>query len=124
MKILCIQCGGEFSISAEQLGGKGSCPHCRAEIALPKAHEEPAAKAAPRRSLFQILDGSISGLGSMIVHMAILLLIALFQSNTGGGAGEGLTNEVLIGVLPSEQLTDQQEEQVSADAVKQDKSAD
>lgn len=124
MKILCIQCGGEFSITAEQLGGKGSCPHCRAEVALPKAHEEPAAKAAPRRSLFQILDGSISGLGSMIVHMAILLLIALFQSNTGGGAGEGLTNEVLIGVLPSEQLTDQQEEQVSADDVKQDKSTD
>lgn len=124
MKILCIHCGGEFSIKAEQLGGKGSCPHCAAEITLPKAHEEAPAHAAPRRSLFQILDGSISGLGSMIIHMAALLLIALFQSNTGGGAGEGLTNDVLIGVLPSEQLTDQQEEQVSADNVTQSKSAE
>ena len=124
MKILCIQCGGEFSISAEQLGGKGSCPHCGAEVALPKAHQETAAQAAPRRGIFQLLDGSISGLGSMIIHMAILLLIALFQTNSGGGSGEGLTNDVLIGVLPSEQLTDQQEEQVSADDVTQSKSAD
>ena len=124
MKILCIQCGGEFSIKSEQLGGKGSCPHCQAEVPLPKAHEETPSEVAPRRGVFQILDGSISGLGSMIIHMGILLLIALFQSNSGGGAGEGLTNDVLIGVLPSEQLTDQQEEQVSADDVKQSKSAE
>ena len=119
MKILCIHCGGEFSIKAEQLGGKGSCPHCRAEITLPKAHEDAPAQTPPRRGVFQLLDGSISGLGSMVIHMTLLLLIALVQSNTGGGAGEGLSNEVLIGVLPSEQLTDQQEEQVSADEVKQ-----
>ena len=124
MKILCIQCGGEFSIKAEQLGGKGSCPHCAAEITLPKAHEDAPVHAASRRGVFQWLDGSISGLGSMIIHMAILLLVALVQSNTGGGAGEGLTNDVLIGVLPSEQLTDQQEEQVSADDVTQSKSAE
>jgi len=124
MKILCIQCGGEFSIKAEQLGGKGSCPHCHAEVPLPKAHEEGPVQAEPRRGLFQILDGSISGLGSMIIHMGILLIIALFQSNSGGGPGEGLTNDVLIGVLPSEQLTDQQEEQVSADDVKQSSSSD
>ncbi len=72
----------------------------------------------------QILDGSISGLGSMIIHMLILMLVVLWQSHSGGGAGEGLTNDVLIGVLPSEQLTDQQEERVSADEVKQSKTAD
>jgi Mg-chelatase subunit ChlD len=56
--------------------------------------------------------------------MSVLLIIALWQTGSGGGPGEGLTNDVLIGVLPSEQLTDQQEEQVSADDVKQTKSAD
>ncbi|MFN0017851.1 MAG: VWA domain-containing protein [Pirellulaceae bacterium] len=124
MKILCIHCGGEFSIKPEQLGSKGSCPHCQAEITLPKAHVDAPVQVPVRRSLFQILDGSISGLGSMIIHMAVLLLVALFQSHSGGGAGEGLTNDVLIGVLPSEHLTDQQEEQVSADDVKQTKSSD
>ena len=123
MKILCIHCGGEFSILADQLGGKGNCPHCRAEITLPKAHQDAPTAAAPRRSLFQLLDGSISGLGSMIIHMGLLLAVALFQPKTRG-SGEGLTNEVLIGILPSEQLTDQQEEQVSADDVKQDRSAE
>ena len=124
MKILCIHCGGEFSIKPEQLGTKGSCPHCQAEITLPKAHEDAPAHVPARRSVFHILDGSISGLGSMIVHMLILLLVVLFQSHSGSGAGEGLTNDVLIGVLPSEQLTDQQEEKVSADEVKQSKTAD
>lgn len=122
MKILCIHCGGEFSISADQLGGKGHCPHCHADITLPKAHQDSPAPA-PRRSLYQWLDGSISGLGSMIIHMALLLLVALFQPRTQG-SGEGLSEEVLIGVLPSEQLTDQQEEHVSADEVRQDKSAE
>ena len=84
MKILCIQCGGEFSIKAEQLGGKAACPHCHAEITLPKAHGEAPVEHAPRRSVFQALDGSISGLGSMIIHMAALLIIALWQANTGG----------------------------------------
>lgn len=124
MKILCIHCGGEFSIKPEQLGTKGSCPHCQAEITLPKAHEDAPAQVPARRSVFQVLDGSISGLGSMIIHMLILLLVVFFQSRSGGGAGEGLTNDVLIGVLPSEQLTDQQEEKVSADEVKQSKTAD
>src|SRR3954453_14437063 len=117
MKIVCIHCGGQFSITADQLGGKGHCPHCRAEICLPKAHEDKPAPAEPRRGLFQLLDGSISGLGSMILHMSLLLIVALFQPKIRGGGGEGLTEEVLIGVLPSEQLTDQQEEQVSADEV-------
>jgi Mg-chelatase subunit ChlD len=124
MKILCIHCGGEFSIKPEQLGSKGSCPHCQAEITLPKAHQDAPIHTPLRHSVFQLLDGSISGLGSMIIHMAVLLLVALFQSHSGGGAGEGLTNDVLIGVLPSEHLTDQQEEQVSADDVKQTKSSD
>jgi len=124
MKILCIHCGGEFSIKAEQLGGKGSCPHCKAEVTLPKAHEDPPVHEPARRGVFQVLDGSISGLGSMIIHMTILLVIALWQTNSGGGAGEGLSNEVLIGVLPSEQLTDQQEEQVSADDVRQERPVD
>ena len=123
MKILCIHCGGEFSISADQLGGKGNCPHCRAEITLPKAHQDAPATAAPRRGLFQWLDGSISGLGSMIIHMGLLLAVALFQPKTRG-SGEGLTDEVLIGILPSEQLTDQQEEQVSAGEVKSNRSAE
>lgn len=52
----------------------------------------------------------------MVIHFTIVLVIALIQPKTQG-SGEGLSEEVLIGVLPSEVLTDQQEEQVSADEV-------
>ena len=40
MQLSCIHCGQEFSITADQLGGRGRCPHCHGEIELPKASDE------------------------------------------------------------------------------------
>ncbi|MEM9410199.1 MAG: hypothetical protein AAGA30_03745 [Planctomycetota bacterium] len=37
MNITCSQCLKEFSITAEQLGTRGKCPHCRATIKLPRS---------------------------------------------------------------------------------------
>jgi hypothetical protein len=47
--------------------------------------------------------------------MTAMLVIALAQhwTSAAGGSGEGTTNEVLIGVLPSQELSDQQEEAIS-----------
>ncbi|MEX2027085.1 MAG: vWA domain-containing protein, partial [Pirellulaceae bacterium] len=71
------------------------------------------------------LDSSISFLGSLVIHMGAMLLIALVQHlNLEGGSGEGTTQEVLIGILPSQELTDQQEESLSATEVKTDSQAD
>ena len=122
MKITCIHCGGQFSITADQLGGKGRCPHCRGEINLPKP-EQPKAEAKPERvTPSNWLENSISGLASLVIHMSILLLVALFQ--TEGGSGEGLSEDVLIGVLPSEQLSDRQESDLSTAEVKRDQPAE
>jgi Mg-chelatase subunit ChlD/DNA-directed RNA polymerase subunit RPC12/RpoP len=117
MKLICIHCGGEFTILAEHLGGKGRCPHCKSEITLPKA--EPKAADAGHRTPSNWLENSISFMGSLAIHMTAMLLIALVQHWTfEGGSGEGTTSEVLIGILPSEQLTDLQVEAICAAEVK------
>lgn len=120
MNLICIHCGGEFTILADHLGGKGRCPHCKGEISLPKA-ADPKAPADIRRTPVGWLDNSISFLGSLVIHMTAMLLIALVQNwQSAAGSGEGTTHEVLIGVLPSQELTDQQEEAISAGEVKTD----
>ncbi len=123
MKLICIHCGGEFTILAEHLGGKGRCPHCKSEITLPKAADP---KQAPTRAPpGSWLENSISFMGSLAIHMTAMLLIALVQHWTfEAGSGEGTTQEVLIGILPSQELTDQQEEAISAAEVKTDNQTD
>jgi Mg-chelatase subunit ChlD len=113
MKIICIHCGGEFAIRAEDLGGRGLCPHCRREVALPKVSNAAAAAKKPEKHRpTNWLEGSISGLISMVLHMLVFLAVALFQTTGGsGGAGEG--EEVQIGVMPVKDLIDRPEEQLS-----------
>src|SRR5438552_13055069 len=86
MKIICIHCGGEFTIRAQDLGGRGLCPHCRGEIALPKVSNAAAAVQKPERQRpTSWLEGSISGLISMVLHMLVFLAVALFETTGGRG---------------------------------------
>ena len=120
VKIVCIHCGGEFSIRAQDLGGKGLCPHCKGEITLPKAEQPQAEAAAHRPGPTSWLDGSISGLVSLVFHMALFLLIALTQQQYGGTGVAGEGEEVLIGKLPTEELSESPEEQLTSAEVQKE----
>jgi len=124
MKIICIHCGGEFTIRAQDLGGEGRCPHCRASVVLPKASTAPAAEERREHQRpTNWLEGSISGLISLVLHMTVFLVVALFQATGGrGGAGEG--EEVLIGMLPERNLIDRPEEQLTATEVEKTQASD
>ena len=125
MELPCIHCGHKFSVRDDQLGGRGRCPHCRQEIVLPKASgskkpEKKAAAGAP----FLWLENSISGLGSLIFHTALFLALALFQFGHTGGDGVGDGEDVLIGEIPSEKLSNSMSEELKADdEIKKDKSS-
>ena len=123
MKIICVHCGGEFTIRPEDLGGKGACPHCRGTIALPKAAGPASGEAGHERQRpTNWLDGSIAGLVSLVLHMTAFLIIALLQDMGGqGGAGEG--EEVLIGLMPTQNLVDRPEEQLTATEVERQQSS-
>lgn len=112
MQLSCIHCGGVFTISAEQLGGRGRCPHCRGEIILPKAAEEEPQPVEAAGEPSHWREHTISGLGSLAVHLALILCLALIQF--GGRGGEGFAEDVLIGEFPSEKLDDQPEQELQA----------
>jgi Mg-chelatase subunit ChlD/DNA-directed RNA polymerase subunit RPC12/RpoP len=109
MQLACVHCGNEFSISAEQLGTRGRCPHCRAQITLPKA--DSAAESGELEAPKPWLENSISGLGSFVLHLVALLLLALIP---WGGRGEtaGESNEIFIGDLAVEHLTNDNDDQL------------
>ncbi len=110
MNLACIHCGQVFSISAEQLGGRGRCPHCQGEIELPSAagDGEDVLQAPPGN----ILENSISGLASMVIHMVLFIILCLITWGGVGGGGEG--EQLEIGSLPSEILDNSQEEDFTA----------
>ncbi len=124
MELACIHCGWRFTITPEQLGTEGKCPRCGEIILLPRADDfrsESALYAAEHDAVVrrkQWLSNSISALASCVIHMA--LVIALAMVTYGGSEGLGDSEEVLLGSLPSEQLTQDQEESLDvAEVVKQ-----
>ena len=126
MKVACIHCGRAFSIHAADLGSVAACPHCQGQNLLPKPQSAATAAPAPPHERTRPrgwLDGSISGLISLVLHMSLLLAIVLWQAEGGsGGAGEG--EEVLIGLLPTEDLVERPEAQLSTAEVTKQQSAD
>jgi len=112
MQLSCVHCGKQFTISVDQLGGAGRCPHCRGEIHLPKAedpNQQPDENVPVPHS--QWWENSVSGLASLVIHLVLILIFALIKF--GGPGGEGLAEDVLIGELPSVQLGDTQDEELA-----------
>ncbi len=115
MNVRCFHCGKSVQISAEQLGGEVQCPACGGVVRLPEADAR-----EPTRSVATLLGGgwlnnSVSGLISLVLHMAILLTFAMVTCDfRGGGGAEG--EEVLIGELPQLQLSQQNDEALDAEA--------
>jgi hypothetical protein len=110
MRLSCVHCGKLFTITAEQLGGRGHCPHCRGEIRLPEVADgvetQPVTELVEQHHWW---ENSISGLVSLVFHMVLMLVLALitYGSPGVGGAGE----DVLIGDLPSIALNDGQDQE-------------
>lgn len=119
MKVTCIHCGKTFGITAAHLGGRGYCPHCKGEIVLPSAQETAAAKPEPEHvPPWMATYRALSVVSSFFVHLVIFLLMMIATSwgcqGGPGGPGEG-TSEVLIGSLPSETLSTNQDERFQAE---------
>lgn len=108
MKVHCIHCGQAFTITAEQLGKRGKCPHCRKQITLPKSHKQSVYKAEQLKPPSRFLESMLCGMSAVVLHSMVLIVFALIPwgefSDGQGGEGE----QILIGQLAREQLVDNQ----------------
>ena len=98
MKILCTYCGDYFTITAEQLGTRGKCPHCKATIILPKAADSGSLDGELNRpSLW--MERWLSMFVALFLHLLFIgvLLLIPYQYFTEGELPEG--EEVRIGTL-------------------------
>ena len=110
MNITCSHCGGRFSITVEQLGTRGKCPHCRATIVLPRSRSMVTDHGAALEPPSFWTESLLCGIGAIGLHLILLILLAMvpwrhFQESS---LGEG--EPVLIGRLPPRSLMDMPEE--------------
>lgn len=75
MKLNCVYCGDVFSVSAEQLGGRGRCPHCKEVVYLPKPESDgrpvdlqAVSDASPWRYLSAVA-------GAVSIHLVFLIFL-------------------------------------------------
>lgn len=77
MKLNCIYCGKLFSISAEQLGGQGKCPHCHEIVYLPKADSPVAAADTSLLHASASWHYVIAFGAAVLLHMVLLMVLAV-----------------------------------------------
>jgi DNA-directed RNA polymerase subunit RPC12/RpoP len=104
MNIYCIHCGDSFSITADQLGKRAKCPHCKGTVMLPKSRLQYGAKERQLDPPSRWMETSLSLLSAILVHLLALVPLALIPWGdfSTGEMGEG--DQILIGQLSREQL--------------------
>lgn len=118
MNISCSRCLKPFSITADQLGTRGKCPHCRATIILPKSSRsgifyESAELKPPStwaRNLF-------CGLVTVLIHSVTLVLLTMLP---WGGLTDELPGDgtlVMIGKLPKSLVVHSADQQLDMDEI-------
>lgn len=120
MNLTCVHCGQDFAITSEQLGKKGRCPHCTQIVDFPGSNG--ADGEHDRKPPGSWIDNSISGLGSIAIHLILLILIAIVPW-TRGSDGVGETYEVMIGVVDTEKL-DMQEDNLDLEETETEQSVE
>lgn len=83
MKLNCVYCGRVFTISAQQLGGQGRCPHCREIVYLPKADSpttlsDPQSLSQSSSSQYMVAIGA-----AVFLHLILLILLGLLSWGSG-----------------------------------------
>jgi len=109
MKLTCTHCGDAFTITAEQLGTRGKCPHCKATIILPKS----ASSSVENGDQLQVpglwMERWFSMLGAVFLHVLVLAILAMipYRFMADGELSEG--QEVMLGTVNQVALTENAE---------------
>ncbi len=113
MNVTCIHCGDKFSITADQLGKKGKCPHCREQVKLPSRHRSLAFLEDRIEPPSRFLENMMCGVTAMILHLLVLIVFALIPWGDFSDGYEGDGEQILIGQLAKEQLVETPTEELT-----------
>jgi DNA-directed RNA polymerase subunit RPC12/RpoP len=116
MNISCSRCLKPFSITAEQLGTRGKCPHCRATIILPRSaptgmHYEDHEIDRPAywtQSLFCLV-------ATFFLHASVMAVMAMMPWGEIADDQPGDGTLVMIGKLPHSVVLDRNQEEFDAE---------
>ena len=101
MNITCNRCFKPFSITADQLGTRGKCPHCRATIILPKSARDGQFYDAGRlQAPNTFTQNAFCGFVTILLHMAVLTVFAMLPWGEFSDELAGDGTLVMIGKLP------------------------
>lgn len=96
MNLSCTNCGEVFRVTADQLGTRGKCPHCKATIILPRAAHDVAIGEELRPPPIWF-ERWLSALGTVVLHLIILAIFAMLPARTVPLSGFHEGQPVLIG---------------------------
>ncbi len=121
VKITCIECDQDFTITAAQLGTRGKCPHCKTTIILPRAESLAETRELHRPRPW--LELSLSSVGSVMLHLMVLVVLLLIPwgGSKHGDHGEG--DVVQLGVLDDFELTMTEQQSLDFTDVVQDQNS-
>jgi len=116
MNVTCIYCDQRIWVASNYSGKEIACPKCGKAFPLPSAAAAGSRGRRSGESREPWWKPGLSGVLSCVFHFFLLLICSLVTwGNYGGG---GLGDEVLLGDLPSKQLTQTKDEQLTADSQK------
>ena len=117
MNLTCTKCDQQFSITAQQLGTRGKCPHCHAAVLLPRsaASDYLYQRGAGSRANYWMLS-VICLLVTVFFHAMILVAVAYVPWGRAAGEQEDDAAQlVFIGQLPETILLEDAQEEFDAE---------
>ncbi|MEM7785260.1 MAG: VWA domain-containing protein [Planctomycetota bacterium] len=114
MNIYCIHCGKKFSITKQQLGKRGKCPHCKSTVIMPRSKLQYGSKERQLTPPSRAMENSFSGISAIAIHLLALVALALIPwgNFATGEGGEG--DQIMIGQLSKQQLVETPNEQLQS----------
>ena len=110
MNVFCVHCEENFSITADQLGTRGKCPHCRATIRLPRADSVGGPDYQELKAPSAWMENSLSFMLTVILHLVALIVLALIPWGHFAQDREGDGEAIVIGQLARENLVESDEQ--------------
>ncbi|MEZ6096142.1 MAG: vWA domain-containing protein [Pirellulaceae bacterium] len=104
MNLLCIKCGRGFSVTTEQFGTRGKCPHCNATVLVPHLNTAERKKGTPLKTPQRWIDRSFSGIIAVVMHLLVFGILAMTPWRRPLSGTFGVGDEVQIGTLPRQRL--------------------